>query len=164
MDEAIAKHVQSTYGLLIGEESAEEAKLEAGSAWPLEEELDCSVGGRDVRTGMLRRLDLGSEELRRALDPPVERIIAAVKDTLETTPPELAADVSDRGITLAGGGVLLRGMDRRLSDATGVAVSLADSPLTCVALGAGAALDELESLRRMGSESGRGRRRRFGRR
>jgi rod shape-determining protein MreB and related proteins len=164
MDEAIAKHLQSTYALLVGEESAEEAKVEAGSAWPLEEELDCTVGGRDTQTGMLRRLDVGSEELRRALDSPVDRIITAVRDTLETTPPELAADVSDRGITLAGGGSLLRGMDRRISDATGVAVTLAESPLTCVALGAGAALDELESLRRTGSDSSRGRRRRFGRR
>ena len=164
MDEAIARHVQSRYGLLIGDEAAEEAKLEAGSAWPLEEELDSSVGGRDLHTGMLRRLELGSEELRQALDGPVQRIVTAVKDTLETTPPELAGDVSDYGITLAGGGSLLRGMDRRLSDETGLAVTLVESPLTTVALGAGAALDELESLRRTESGARRGRRRRFGRR
>ncbi len=164
MDEAIARHVQSRYGLLIGDEAAEEAKLEAGSAWPLEEELDSSVGGRDLHTGMLRRLELGSEELRQALDGPVQRIVTAVKDTLETTPPELAGDVSDYGITLAGGGSLLRGMDRRLSDETGLAVTLVESPLTTVALGAGAALDELESLRRTEPGARRGRRRRFGRR
>jgi rod shape-determining protein MreB and related proteins len=164
MDEAISRHVQSRYGLLIGDEAAEEAKLEAGSAWPLEEELDCSVGGRDLHTGMLRRLELGSEELRHALEGPVQRIVTAVKDTLETTPPELAGDVSDAGITLAGGGALLRGMDRRLSDETGLAVTLVESPLTTVALGAGAALDELESLRRTEPEGRRGRRRRFGRR
>ena len=92
------------------------------------------------------------------------RIVAAVKDTLETTPPELAADVSDRGITLAGGGSLLREMDQRLRHETGLPVTVAESPLTCVALGAGAALDELESLRRTESDGGRGRRRRFGRR
>ena len=164
MDEAIARHVQSRYGLLIGDEAAEEAKLEAGSAWPLEEELDSSVGGRDLHTGMLRRLELGSEELRQALDGPVQRIVTAVKDTLETTPPELAGDVSDYGITLAGGGSLLRGMGRRLSDETGLAVTLVESPLTTVALGAGAALDELESLRRTEPGARRGRRRRFGRR
>ena len=164
MDEAITKHAQGSYSLLIGEEAAEEAKLEAGSAWPLEEELQCSVGGRDLQTGLLRRLELGSEEIRRALERPVQRIVAAVKDTLETTPPELAGDVSDGGITLAGGGALLRGMDRRLSDETGLAVTLVESPLTTVALGAGAALDELESLRRTEPEARRGRRGRFGRR
>src|ERR687888_1245425 len=139
MDEAIAKHVQGRYGLLIGDESAEEAKLEAGSAWPLEEELDCSVGGRDLHSGMLRRLELGSEELRNALDGPVRRIVTAVKDTLESTPPELAGDVSDAGITLAGGGALLRGMDRRLTEETRAPVTLAESPLTTVARGARAA-------------------------
>ena len=164
MDEAITKHAQSSYALLIGDEAAEEAKLEAGSAWPLEEELQCSVGGRDLQTGLLRRLELGSEEIRRALERPVQRIVAAVKDTLETTPPELAGDVSDRGITLAGGGALLRGMDRRLSEETGLSVTVAESPLTCVALGAGAALDELDSLKpELNARRGR-RRRRFGRR
>jgi rod shape-determining protein MreB len=164
MDEAITKHAQSSYALLIGDEAAEEAKLEAGSAWPLEQELECLVGGRDLQTGMLRRLELGSEEIRRALEGPVQRIVTAVKDTLETTPPELAGDVSDRGIILAGGGALLRGMDRRLSDETGLSVTVADSPLTCVALGAGAALDELESLKpELDARRGR-RRRRVGRR
>ena len=164
MDEAITKHAQSSYALLIGDEAAEEAKLEAGSAWPLEQELECLVGGRDLQTGMLRRLELGSEEIRRALEGPVQRIVTAVKDTLETTPPELAGDVSDRGIILAGGGALLRGMDRRLSDETGLSVTVADSPLTCVALGAGAALDELEALKpELDARRGR-RRRRFGRR
>ncbi|HWH54008.1 MAG TPA: rod shape-determining protein [Gaiellaceae bacterium] len=163
MDEAVAKHVQSTYGLLIGEETAEQAKLEAGSAWELEEELDCTVAGRDLQSGMLRRIDLGSEELRRALSGPVQRIVDAVRTTLEATPPELAADVSDRGIVLAGGGALLRGIDSRLADDTGLHVARAESPLTCVVLGAGAALDELESLKRTGSNARRGRRkRRFG--
>src|SRR5256885_5469119 len=95
MDEAIAKHVQNAYGLLIGEESAEEAKLEAGSAWALEEELDCSVGGRDVHTGMLRRLELGSEELPHAADGPVQRIVAAGNDTPARSPPRRGRDRSD---------------------------------------------------------------------
>jgi rod shape-determining protein MreB len=161
MDEAIAKFVQSRYGLLIGDETAEDAKLEAGSAWELEEELDCSVGGRDLQSGLLRRVELRSEDLRGALEAPVQRIITAVRDTLEGTPPELAADVSDRGITLAGGGALLRGIDRRLSAETGLEVKLVASPLTCVAEGAGAALDELESMKRMEPKA---RRRRSGRR
>jgi rod shape-determining protein MreB len=165
MDEAVAKHVQSNYGLLIGEETAESAKLEAGSAWELEEELTATVAGRDLTTGLLRRVDLGSEELRRALDRPVSRIVDAVRTTLEATPPELAADVSDRGIVLAGGGALLRGLDRRIASETGLHVAQAESPLTCVVLGAGAALDELESLKRAGAETRRGRRQsRYGRR
>ena len=87
MDEAVAKHVQGTYGLLIGEETAEQAKLDAGSAWELDEELECTVAGRDLQSGMLRRLELGSLELRRAIERPVQRIVDAVKDTLEATPP-----------------------------------------------------------------------------
>jgi rod shape-determining protein MreB len=165
MDEAVARYVQGTYGLLIGDETAEDAKLEAGSAWELEEELGCSVGGRDLQSGMLRRLELSSEELRNALERPVQRIVTAVKDTLEGTPPELAGDVSDRGIVLAGGGALLRGIDRRISEETGLYVTRSESPLTSVVLGAGTALDELDSLKRTGSEARRGRHpRRFGRR
>jgi rod shape-determining protein MreB and related proteins len=165
MDDAVAKHVQGTYGLLIGEETAEQAKLDAGSAWELAEELECTVAGRDLQTGMLRRLEIGSLELRRALERPLQRIVDAVKDTLEATPPELAGDVSDRGIVLAGGGALLRGIDERLSSETGLHVTRAESPLTCVVMGAGAALDELESLKRAQADGRPGRRqRRFGRR
>jgi rod shape-determining protein MreB and related proteins len=160
MDEAIVKHVQGAYNLLIGEETAEQAKLDAGSAWELEEELDASVAGRDLRDGLLRRLELGSEEIRTALERPVQRIVDAVKDTLEATPPELAADVSDRGIVLAGGGALLRGIDRRLSEETGLEVVRAESPLTCVVLGAGQTLDQLELLKRAQPTNSRARRRR----
>jgi rod shape-determining protein MreB and related proteins len=163
MDEAIVKHVQSTYNLLIGEETAEQAKLEAGSAWELEKELDATVAGRDLGDGLLRRLDVRSEEIRQALARPVGRIVEAVKDTLEATPPELAADVSDRGIVLAGGGALLRGIDQRLSAETGLPVTRAESPLTCVVLGAGQTLDQLELLKRAQPTDGRsrGRRSRF---
>ena len=104
---------------------------------------------------MLRRLELASEELRHALDAPVQRIVTAVKDTLEGTPPELAADISDRGIVLAGGGALLRGIDARLRSETGLQVARAESPLTCVVLGAGEALDELETLKRAQAPRGR---------
>ena len=109
--------------------------------------------------GMLRRLELGSEELRRALDRPVGRIVTAVRDTLESTPPELAADISDRGIVLAGGGALLRGIDMRISSETGLQVVRAESPLTCVVLGAGESLSELETLKR--AQPGRGRKTRW---
>jgi rod shape-determining protein MreB len=114
---------------------------------------------------MLRRLELGSQELRNALDAPVQRIVTAVKDTLEGTPPELAADISDRGIILAGGGTLLRGIDTRIRSETGLEVARAESPLTCVVLGAGESLNELEALKR--AHTGRGRKargRRFQRR
>jgi rod shape-determining protein MreB len=114
---------------------------------------------------MLRRLELRSEELRNALGAPVQRIVNAVKDTLEATPPELAADISDRGIILAGGGTLLRGIDTRIRSETGLEVARAESPLTCVVLGAGESLNELETLKR--TRPGRGRKargRRFQRR
>jgi rod shape-determining protein MreB len=114
---------------------------------------------------MLRRLELGSEELRNALSAPVQRIVTAVKDTLEGTPPELAADISDLGIVLAGGGALLRGIDTRIRSETGLEVVRAESPLTCVVLGAGESLNELEALKR--SRPGRSRKsrgRRFQRR
>src|SRR5205823_12905550 len=113
----------------------------------------------------LRRLELGSAEVRNALEAPVRRIVTAVEDTLEGTPPELAADISDRGIILAGGGALLRGIDRRIGSETGLQVARAESPLTCVVLGAGEALNELETLKR--AHPGRGRKargRRFQRR
>jgi rod shape-determining protein MreB len=161
MDEAIVKHVQTTYNLLIGEETAEKAKLEAGSAWELDGEIECTVAGRDLTDGLLRRIQLGSEEIRRALDRTVQRIVDAVKNTLEATPPELAADVGDRGIVVAGGGALLRGIDQRLSSETGLTVTVAESPLTCVVLGAGQTLDELELLKRAQQRSdGRSRARR----
>jgi rod shape-determining protein MreB and related proteins len=163
MDEAIVKHVQSNYNLLIGEETAEQAKLEAGSVWELDEELDTSVAGRDLGDGLLRRLDVRSDEIRQALETPTRRIVDAVKNTLEATPPELAADVSDHGIVLAGGGALLRGLETRLTTETGLAVTRAESPLTCVVLGAGQTLDQLELLKRTQRPDGRarGRRSRF---
>jgi rod shape-determining protein MreB len=160
MDEAIVKHVQATYNLLIGEETAEQAKLEAGSAWELPEELETTVAGRDLGDGLLRRITVHSEEIRQALERTVRRIVDAVKDTLEATPPELAADVSDHGIVLAGGGTLLRGIDQRIAAETGLAVVRAESPLTCVVLGAGQTLDELELLKRAQGGDGRSRSRR----
>jgi rod shape-determining protein MreB len=149
MDEAIVDYVKNVHKLLIGQETAETAKIAAGSAWAIDGGLeDTQVAGRDLVTGLLRRVTLGADDIRRALEQPVARIVAAVKDTLERTPPELAADVAERGIVLAGGGSLLRGIDERLRHEVGLPVQLADSPLTCVAEGAGRSLDELETLER----------------
>jgi rod shape-determining protein MreB and related proteins len=149
MDEAIVDYVKNAHKLLIGQETAEAAKIAIGSAWPVDGELkETQVAGRDLVSGLLRRVTLGADDIRRALEPPVARIVAAVKDTLERTPPELAADVGERGIVLAGGGSLLRGIGERLRNEVGLPVQLADSPLTCVAEGAGRSLDELETLER----------------
>jgi rod shape-determining protein MreB and related proteins len=142
MDDALVRHLDANERLLIGPETAEAAKIACGSAWPLEEEIETDVAGRDRLTGLLRRTTIGSTDMRLALNAAVGTIVEAVVRTLEATPPELAADISSRGIVLAGGGSLLRGIDRRLSAETGVPVVLAEAPLECVALGAGASLEE----------------------
>jgi rod shape-determining protein MreB len=147
-DEAIVDHVKNMHKLLIGQETAEAAKIEVGSAWPLEDEAETTVAGRDLVSGLLRRVTISGGDVRRAMDGPVARIVSAVKDTLERTPPELAADLGERGIVLAGGGALLRGVDEKLRAEVGLPVQIADSPLTCVAEGAGRSLDELETLDR----------------
>jgi rod shape-determining protein MreB and related proteins len=148
MDDAIVDYVKNSHKLLIGQETAEAAKIEVGSAWPLDDAGETTVAGRDLVSGLLRRAAISAADVRRALEPPVGRIVAAVKDTLERTPPELAADVGERGIVLAGGGALLRGLDEKLRAEVGLPVQVADSPLTCVAEGAGRSLDELETLDR----------------
>jgi rod shape-determining protein MreB and related proteins len=148
MDEAIVDHVKKQHSLLIGQERAEEAKIAIGSAVDVEEVEDVEVAGRDMLTGLLRRLTVSAPEVREALEPPLVRIVDAVKDTLERTPPELSADVVDRGIVLAGGGALLHGMDERLRTETGLPTHVVDSPLTCVAVGAGRSLEEFEAISR----------------
>jgi rod shape-determining protein MreB len=145
---------------MIGQETAEAAKIEVGSAWPTEDTAETSVAGRDLITGLLRRVAISGADVRRALEPPVSRIVSAVKDTLERTPPELAADLGVRGIVLAGGGSLLRGIDERLRSEVGLPVQLVESPLTCVAEGAGRSLDELETLDRAAKAQRRSRSRR----
>ena len=161
MDEAIVRHLNATHQLLIGAETAEAAKIASGSAWQPDHETETDVAGRDRVTGLLRRASVGSEEIRAALTQTVTLVVEAVKRTLEATPPELAADISDRGITLAGGGALLRGIDRRLVAETGLPVTVADSPLACVVLGAGKSLEELRTLRRSRSRHRVSRRRRM---
>ena len=148
MDDAIVDHVKNMHKLLIGQETAEAAKIEIGSVSTDDDGAETTVAGRDLVTGLLRRVTVSGADLRRAMEGPVSRIVAAVKDTLERTPPELAADLGVRGIVLAGGGSLLRGLDEKLRDEVGLPVQLAESPLTCVVEGAGRSLDELETLER----------------
>jgi rod shape-determining protein MreB len=156
IDEAIIRYVDSEERLLIGPETAEGAKIACGSAFELTAELDTDVAGRDRITGLLRRKTLSADAVRTAIDQPVAAIVDAVKRTLEATPPELAADIAASGIVLAGGGSLLRSLDKRLTMETGLPVNVAEMPLECVVLGAGAALEETHlvsprSRRRSGS-------------
>ncbi len=148
MDEAIVNHIKKEYKLLIGQQTAEEIKLEVGSAFHQKEEMSAEVRGRDLMSGLPKTVVLTSEEIRTALDDPVAQIIDAIKSTLDKTPPELAADIMDRGIVLAGGGALLTGLDERLRHETLMPVHLAESPLTCVAVGSGRSLEEFEVIHR----------------
>jgi len=145
IDEAIMAYVRKVYNLLIGDRTAEEVKLRIGSAYPLEEEKTMEIRGRDQVTGLPRSAVINSAEVREAIRDPVYAIVEAVKMTLENTPPELASDIMDRGIVLAGGGALLRGLDQLISVETGMPAHVAPDPLSCVALGTGKALEESES-------------------
>jgi len=151
LDDAIVRHVQQVHKLLIGQQQAERVKLEIGSAWQLDDEIDrvAEVAGRDLTTGLLKRLTLNAKEIREAIARPVFHIVDALRNMLERTPPELAADLGERGLVLVGGGALLRGIDERIARETHLPVSIAESPLTCVALGAGASLDEVSVLERV---------------
>ncbi len=142
MDEAVVNFVKRTYNILIGERTAEDVKIQIGSAFPLEQELRMQIKGRDLVTGLPKTIELTSDEIRTALEEPLIPIIETIKQTLERTPPELAADIVDRGIILAGGSSLLKGLDERLRDETGVPVNLADDPTTAVANGVGKLLND----------------------
>ena len=159
MDEGITSYIKKEYKLMIGQQTAEELKLEIGSGWELSEELQAEVRGRDMLSGLPKTVVLSSDEVRRAMDEPVNQIIDAIKGTLDKTPPELAADIMDRGIVMAGGGALLSGLDERLRDETQMPVHLAESPLTCVAVGSGRSLEEFEAIHRSAKSSRNGRRR-----
>jgi rod shape-determining protein MreB and related proteins len=149
MDEAIVRFVRDNLKLLIGQEGAEDAKIEVGSALDTGDvPSSTEVSGRDLVTGGLRRSSLTADEAREALRRPLQQIVEAVTDTLEATPPELAADIANRGIVLVGGGTLLRGLDELMRIQTQLPVYRADSPLTCVATGAGLSLEELPVIRR----------------
>jgi rod shape-determining protein MreB len=154
-DEAIANYCKHEHKLLIGQQTAEEVKLEIGSATHLPEEVTTEIRGRDMVTGLPKTIMLTSAEVRGALEEPINQIVAAVKDTLDRTPPELAGDIMDRGIILAGGGALLQGMDQRLRDECQMPAQVTESPLTCVAVGSGRSLEEFEVIHRMSRNSHR---------
>ncbi len=156
MDEAIIQYSRRAYNLLIGERSAEEIKIAVGSAYPLNDEQVVDVRGRDLLSGLPRTIRMTSTEIREAMAEPIQAIVEAVKQTLERTPPELAADIVDRGIVLTGGGALLRGMDRLLAEETGMPVTVTDDPLIDVAMGTGRVLEEIETLRKILITSKRG--------
>jgi rod shape-determining protein MreB and related proteins len=149
MDEYIAQYMKRVYNLMIGERTAEEIKIKIGSAYPLEEELTMEVKGRDLVCGLPKTLTVTSEEIREALQEPLSSILDAIRVTLERCPPELSADLVDRGLVMSGGGSMLRGIDRLIAEHTGLPVHRADDPLSAVAEGTGVVLNELGVLRRI---------------
>ena len=149
LDNAIIAFVKKEYSLMLGERTAEEIKMAIGSAFPLPDEPQAEIRGRDLVSGLPRTIVVTAEEIRRAMDEPVHAIIAAVKATLDRTPPELSGDIMDRGIVLTGGGALLRGLDERLRHETGMPIIIADHPLECVALGSGKCVEEFDALQQV---------------
>lgn len=159
IDEAIASYIRVAYNLFIGDRTAEFTKMELASAFPLEQELTITVKGRDLISGLPKSAEISSEEIRTAIAKPIQAIIEAIKLTLEGTPPELAADAFNDGIMLAGGGALLRGLDRLISEETGLPVKIARDPLSCVVVGTGKMLEALHDdpqIRRMLEKASKG--------
>jgi rod shape-determining protein MreB len=150
-DETIVAHMKRAYNLMIGERTAEEIKIRIGSASPLEQELSMEVKGRELSAGLPRTVSIRSEEVREALKEPLSSILESIRITLERCPPELSADLIERGIVIAGGGALLRGIDRLVAKETGLPVHIADDPLSAVAEGTGRVLQQLELLKRVAS-------------
>ncbi len=145
-DEALVRYIKKEYNIMIGERTAEEIKVNVGTAYPAGRNESMEIRGRDLVSGLPKTMRIGSTETREALAEPISLIIECVKTVLEKTPPELAADIVDRGIVMTGGGSLLHGLDRLISQETGIPTYLADDPLSCVALGTGKALESLETL------------------
>lgn len=149
MNEAIIEYLKKTYNLMIGERTAEDIKIKIGSAYPLEEEMTTEVRGRDLIAGLPKSVTITSEEIREALQEPLRAILETTKISLERTPPELASDLIEHGIVMAGGGSLLRGLDKLISEETALPVHIADDPLTAVANGTGKVLNELRYLKKV---------------
>lgn len=149
LDEAIITYIKKEYSLALGERTSEEIKISIGSAFPFPDEAQAEIRGRDLVTGLPKTILVSAEEIRRAIEEPVNAIVDAVKNTLDKTPPELASDIMDKGIVLAGGGSLLKGLDERLKHETGMPIHIAEEPLWSVAIGSGKCLEEFESLKRV---------------
>ena len=150
MDEAIIQYIKKKYNLLIGERTAEQIKIEIGSAYPLDENLVMEIKGRDLTHGIPKTITINDGEIREALENVVHAIVEATRNTLEKTPPELSADIVDRGIILSGGGALLRNLDKRLREETSLPVFIAEDPLCSVVLGAGKILENIDLLKKVG--------------
>jgi rod shape-determining protein MreB len=149
MDMAILNYIKRKYNLLIGERTGEDIKIQLGSAYPMDEKMTVEIKGRDLVTGIPKTMIITDEEVRDAIWEPISTIVETVKIALERTPPELAADIVDRGIVLAGGGALLRGLDTLLREETGLPVSVAEDPLSAVVLGTGRVLDHIDLLKKV---------------
>jgi rod shape-determining protein MreB len=154
LDDAVLQYVKKEFSLAIGDRTAEEIKIQMGSAWPMEEELTADIRGRDLISGLPRTIQLTSEHVREALAEPVAAIVDAVKTTLDKTPPELAADIMEDGITITGGGALLGGLDERLAHETGMPIRVAPEPLYSVVIGSGRALENIDAMRGLMSLGG----------
>ncbi|MDP2831130.1 MAG: rod shape-determining protein [Candidatus Omnitrophota bacterium] len=149
MNEAVIEYLKKTYNLMVGERSSEDIKIKIGSAYPLEEEMSMEVKGRDLVAGLPKTVTITSEEIRESLQEPLRAILEVIKISLERTPPELAADLIDHGIVMAGGGSLLRGLDKLISEETGLPVHITDDPVTAVANGTGVVLSEIQYLKKV---------------
>ncbi|MEI8391020.1 MAG: rod shape-determining protein [Actinomycetes bacterium] len=153
LDEAIMAYLKKEFSLAVGEQTAEDIKIHMGSAWPLAEEIRAEIRGRDLISGLPRTISLTSEQIREAVAEPVAAIVDAVRTTLDKTPPELAADIMYKGVTITGGGSLLHGIDRRLAHETGMPINIANDPLFSVVIGSGRALENIEMLGGLQSQS-----------
>jgi len=154
LDEAVLQYVKKEFSLAIGDRTAEEIKIQMGSAWPMEEELTADIRGRDLISGLPRTIEITTEQVREAVAEPISAIVDAVKTTLDKTPPELAADIMEDGITITGGGALLGGLDQRLAHETGMPIRIADEPLYSVVIGSGRALENIDAMRGLMSLGG----------
>lgn len=149
MDEAIVSHCRENYRLLIGERTAEEIKMNLGSAFDLKDDRTMEIKGRDLVSGLPKTFTITSQEIREALKDTVGTIVDGIRTTLEKTPPELSSDIMEMGIMLAGGGALLKGLDKHIEEQTNISVTIADDPLKCVAVGTGKAIEEIEVLKKV---------------
>ena len=154
LDDAVMQYVKKEYSLAIGERTAEEIKIQMGTAWPLDEELTADIRGRDLISGLPRTVEITTEHIREAVAEPISAIVDAVKTTLDKTPPELAADIMEDGITITGGGALLGGLAERLNHETGMPIRIADEPLYSVVIGSGRALENIDAMRGLMSLGG----------